>query len=149
VPAFFPILTRVALPEPILSVVTVPANKLNVVAVEVISPPLTAKSESVPSAPEIKVSPPKIIVGTSRPVDDLFPETKNFTPAAIDGNLELGSSAIISDPDIAVIEDPLLPDTVPTSAISLYLSEYLSSFLQAVYISGRLDKVSASLDCVA
>lgn len=72
-----------------------------------------------------------------------------MTPDGKFGNKPGGLFAMISEPDIAVVEVPLLPDTVPTSAISLYLSKYLSSFLQAVYISGRLDKVSASLDCIA
>jgi hypothetical protein len=35
----------------------------------------------------------------------------------MDGNLELGSSAMIRDPDIDVVEVPLLPDIVPISAI--------------------------------
>jgi hypothetical protein len=64
----------------------------------------------------MKVSPPKIELGESAPIVDLLPETKSFTPDASCGNLEAGSSAMISDPDIAVVEVPLLPEIVPTRA---------------------------------
>jgi hypothetical protein len=118
-----PILTVEAAP-PILTVVAVEFTKLNTAAVVVMSPPLTARSASVPSAPEMNVSPPKITAGASNPVDDLFPETKSFTPDGSAGKLDAGESAMTSVPEIAVRDVrtppvPILPETVPISAIAI------------------------------
>jgi hypothetical protein len=44
------------------------------------------------------------------------PETRNLTPFERVGNEDAGASAMIKEPVIAVVEVPLLPDTVPTSA---------------------------------
>lgn len=82
-----------------------------------------------PNVPDVKASPPKITDGASRPPVDLFPETNSLTPLASAGNLLDGESAMISVPDIAVVEvnnppEPTLPEIVPISAMSSPAAKY-------------------------
>ena len=67
------------------------------------------------------MSPPKIEDGASAPTEDFVPDTKSLAPEGRAGNLSGGSSAIIREPEIAVVVErvppgPTLPDIVPMSA---------------------------------
>lgn len=57
-------------------------------------------------------------------MDDFVPDTKSFTPDGSTGKLDAGASAMTSVPEIAVCDvrtppAPMLPETVPISAIAI------------------------------
>jgi hypothetical protein len=51
-----------------------------------------------------------------------------LTPAGRDGKVDAGASAIITDPVIAVVEVPLLPEIVPMSGITYLSYNYVRLF---------------------